>query len=450
MMLDTSFLPTLSQQDVERAIQLIQQAYSPQLNAVTTEDLKRLQHELFEMQKRPEAWGLIIPLLEAPDPNVQFFGAHTGQVKIARDWEHFPPQHVESLKNVMVQLTAHSIAMGRGKVILRKLFVALTSLALKLVPGRPTRWPDWIMACVTSFSGVGAPSEHILDFLAIVAEEVGSADLLGSSKMQVQQTLIDGIPMVVHAIKTSVDRPRVTASNREIQSAIKCFQAWMNLLPTNDIIPMIPTLISFLDPTPEDDTIFLASSEALQEIMSKSPLSDGSGSKTLTEPLLLWLDEIGSQIVQHSVSAKEVSLISHSLCQLLVALGDHSTSYLAVNITSQTIVTAAPFAQSGMSITRGHLVQTFLRLLLAYTGFPGYYGLDEEESEMTLGFWYLFQETLWSTDFLEEDTANGNGQQQVATARAVYSEVVKVLRRKATFPPPGDNWTKDQVEKFQV
>ena len=64
---------------------LIQQAYSPQIN-VAAEDLKRLQHELFEMQKRPEAWGLIIPLLEAPDPNVQFFGAHTGQVKIARDW----------------------------------------------------------------------------------------------------------------------------------------------------------------------------------------------------------------------------------------------------------------------------------------------------------------------------------------------------------------------------
>ena len=214
---------------------------------------------------------------------------------------------------------------------------------------------------------------------------------------------------------------------------------------------MIPILISFLDPTPEDDTIFLASSEALQEIMSKSALSDGSGSKTLTEPLLLWFDEIGSHIVQHSVSVKDVSPISHSLCQLLVALGDHSTSYLAVNITSQTAVTAAPVAQpGGMNKPRGHLVQTFLRLLLAYTGFPGYYGLDEEESEMTLGFWYLFQETLWSTDFPEEDTAGGNGQQQVATAKAVYSEVVKVLMRKAMFPPPGNNWTKGASLNFNI
>lgn len=38
------------------------------------------------MQRRPEAWGLVIPFLDNQDPNVQFFGAHTAQVKIARDW----------------------------------------------------------------------------------------------------------------------------------------------------------------------------------------------------------------------------------------------------------------------------------------------------------------------------------------------------------------------------
>ena len=48
----------------------------------------------------------------------------------------------------------------------------LSSLALKLVPLHPTRWPDWILQCVTSLSGNGASNEYILDFLAIVAEEV--------------------------------------------------------------------------------------------------------------------------------------------------------------------------------------------------------------------------------------------------------------------------------------
>lgn len=85
--------------------------------------------------------------------------------------------------------------------------------------------------------------------------------------------------------------------------------------------------------------------------------------------------------------------------------------------------------------------------MLAYTGFPGYYGVDEEESELTLGFWYLFQETLWSTDFYvsgeeKSDASERNGPDQVIMARAVYFEVVKLLRRKATFPIPGSNWSK--------
>src|SRR6266550_7729518 len=139
---------------------------------------------------------------------------------------------------------------------------------------------------------------------------------------------------------------------------------------------MIPVLVTLLDPAAEDDAIFIASSETLQEILSKSALSDGSGTRTLTEPLLLWLDSTGAQIADRSVSTGEVNSISHSLCQLLVAIGDHSTSYLAMNITSQTLVStqfAAPnsVSQQGESKTRAYFVQTFLRLMLAYTGFPG-------------------------------------------------------------------------------
>ncbi|KIL55723.1 hypothetical protein M378DRAFT_570334 [Amanita muscaria Koide BX008] len=104
--------------------------------------------------------------------------------------------------------------------------------SLKLVPGRlPMRWPDWIMACVTMFSGLGSPTESVHDFLAIVAEEVGSADLLGLSNLQIQQTLSDSIPMVTHAINTTLESLPVSTA-LEIQSAIKCFQAWITLLPT--------------------------------------------------------------------------------------------------------------------------------------------------------------------------------------------------------------------------
>lgn len=43
------------------------------------------QQELFEIQKRPEACDFVLPLLDHEGLNV-FLGAHTVQVRIARDW----------------------------------------------------------------------------------------------------------------------------------------------------------------------------------------------------------------------------------------------------------------------------------------------------------------------------------------------------------------------------
>ena len=83
-----------------------------------------------------------------------------------------------------------------------------------------------------------------------------------------------------------------------------------------------------------------------------------------------------------------VDEVSRSLCKLLVALGDHSAMYFAKNIASPTQLKPAPPSAFPLPFPLplplplvSHLVQNFLRLLLAYTALPGYYGADEEESE---------------------------------------------------------------------
>ena len=53
---------------------------------------------------------------------------------------------------------------------------------MKLHPSSPSRWPDWLRSTLSAFSTMGVPREHIMDFLAIVAEEVESADLLPPRK----------------------------------------------------------------------------------------------------------------------------------------------------------------------------------------------------------------------------------------------------------------------------
>ncbi|KAH7927601.1 ARM repeat-containing protein [Leucogyrophana mollusca] len=452
-----NFLPALNQADVHQAAQLIQQAYLPAHAHVSSDDQRRLQQELFDIQRRPEAWGLVIPFLENPDPNVQFFGAHTAQVKIARDWDSFPQENASQLRDLMLELTSYCILSGRNKVILRKLFVAIASLALKLAPGSSSQWPDWIVSSVKFLSSRGSASEHLLDYLSIVAEEVESADLLGPAKMQMQQSLLDASPMVVQAIMSSITQSREQMKTQELQSALKCLQAWMPVLRGSDITPLIPLLIALLTPSPPeadfDESVFVPASDAIQELTSRSSLAGGAGISTLTDPLLVWLDAWGSRILQSSLSSGFVDGVSHSLCKLVVALGDHSNTYFASNITSPVTVAITPQ-------TRSHLVQSFLRLLLGYTGLPGYYGIDEEESEMTLGFWYLLQESLWSADYNSQDEEDENAPPKVeerekdqwAVVTAVFGELVHVLRRKIVWPEKSvlSGWAKDQVDKFQV
>lgn len=112
----------------------------------------------------------------------------------------FPKEHAVALKDMLMDLTGKAIANGRSKVILRKLyaavsvyiiitlwvaflkFVQLSQLALKLHPTRPSQWPDWILATVTYISGHGVSPELLLEFLAIVPEEIRTSDLITTTK----------------------------------------------------------------------------------------------------------------------------------------------------------------------------------------------------------------------------------------------------------------------------
>lgn len=140
-----------------------------------------------------------------------------------------------------------------------------------------------------------------------------------------------------------------------------------------------------------------------------------------------------------------VDPVSHSFCKLLVALGEQSTSYFATNITSRAIVSPSGF-------TKSYLVQAYLRAILSYTGLPGYAGLDEDESEMTLAFWYLFQESLWTADYHPDFDEDGTGPpglegEQATVTQALYRELVQILRRKVIWPSDS-SWPRGRSPPF--
>ncbi|KAG9095471.1 hypothetical protein FRC06_009767 [Ceratobasidium sp. 370] len=382
------FQVALSPQDIAQAQQLVTQLYSPSTRPEVQQSINRRVHhhptmlaaqtdlifcEYIFMHRGAASY------LFVQDPNVQFFGALTIQVKIARDWDAFPQEHATTLRDTLLELAGRATTRNLPRLTTRKLFVALCSLALRLAPTSPpanteSRWPNWVLGTAQSLSASGATPEQVLEFLTIVAEEMARSDLVSAKKY--------------------------------------------------NITPLIPLLIDLLSPSADEDT-FAAASDVLQEILTKSALSEGgAGLRTLTIPLLDWISQVGVGIMEQAVSAGDSGPISHSVCKLVTALGEHSTQHLAGNLTEPRI-------------------QAFIKVALGYTGFPGWYGADEEESEMVLPFWYLLEEALLDAEYVGDPQGELWGM-----AKMIYLELVKVLKRKVTWPADTSGWAKDQREKF--
>jgi len=164
-----------------------------------------------------------------------------------------------------------------------------------------------------------------------------------------------------------------------------------------------------------------------------SNFSTTAAIKTLTEPLLAWLSTTGHTIADNAHAEGRPNELSSSLCKLLCCLGDHSNAYIAKSIAQppekRTSTLRSGLAPSANAIARSQAdaqVQEFLRCMLIYTGFAGYYGVDEEDSETTLGFWYLLQESLWEVveggedeDEALEWAATVNAESNLAVRRAI-------------------------------
>ena len=145
------------------------------------------------------------------------------------------------------------------------------------------------------------------------------------------QSLLDAAPTVIEAITTSITLPREQLRINDFRAAMRCLQAWIPILRgklvmirvyalfflywlllvnNSELTSLVPLLVDLLPPTitpmhPEgvfDEGIFVPASVALQEIMSKSSLSGGgAGARSLTDPLLSWMDVWGSRILESNI-----------------------------------------------------------------------------------------------------------------------------------------------------
>ncbi|KAJ7493752.1 armadillo-type protein, partial [Mycena latifolia] len=474
-------LAPLAAADVEQAIGLIQAAYAPAA-ATDLAQLQSLQEALLAMQRTPAAWGLVVPLLAHADANVQFFGAHTAHAKISRgDLASLRQEDQLALRDALVSLAG----VPRPRVVRRKLYGALTALALRLVPGRPSAWEGWVEGTVSALVGAGAPSAQIHEFLAGAAEDVGAANLLPQPKIQLTESLHDAAPLVLQSVSAVLAAPE--SDDEALPAALVCLAAWLpsGVLPATDVAVLIPRLISLV--LVANDAARTAASSVLQDLLAR-PLA-AWGPAVLLEPLFLWAARAFPSPSPPAANYNyeyahdgydKARLRAHG--KLLVALGDAGVEWVAGHL-----VDVTPVAVEDASAPRAELAQGFLRVVLALTAVdPGGAPLpspssqsreedddDDEEDESgdagaPLGFWYLLQEALWEVPpenaYLFASSSSSSSSQfpsssshsvaRAAHAQGAYVALVKVLRGKVVYPSVGTGggkaWSKERLERFAV
>ncbi|ORZ07309.1 armadillo-type protein [Lobosporangium transversale] len=437
--------------------EVIQQFYAGQDSAYQ----KSAQEYLHNLQKEPFAWELAPRLLSSQSENSQFFGAHTYQVKIARDWKTIPEDRIEWVRGELIRWIAR---YSNGPAFIRtKLCLALSAYAIRAVP---TYWSDFIRSFYQDlhahlnqnidgvFMSQQAMEAALLDFMTIVAEELSRAEIEPMQRSRLSGEVSTGIPLIMSFIQKIL----VGNDSASKQKALICFKSWVQYGVAFDVIQ--PVLGLALNSLLHDET-FDAAADVWSEIMSSTAAAKHQN--TVCEGLMpCFASEWARAKHLESIQAENED-ISKSLCQLLSTFGDNFSDWIAARFLRSDIV-------------------VYLEMMMGFAGFPGYYAEDETISDLTLNFWYMLQESLselqpddaddedqggmMSHESLDDDrhvilstissasSITGLNKESLQTIKEasvhVYTRLAEVLRKKLEYPPHKEwiSWARDIRQEF--
>ncbi|KAI8096689.1 armadillo-type protein [Halteromyces radiatus] len=425
---------------------LVEQLYT----SIDPQVTKTIQEQLQAIQRHPEAWELASNLLSIPSDHCRFFGAHTIQVKIARDWNTLPSDRIDWLRD---ELFTWIIKCSNGSMfVTRKLCIALIAYAFQVVPNYWQQFiPQSIQAFISGAQAYGVSTENInqtiLEFLTMLPEEISNAELIGGQKSQLMQEFKDGLPLVLSTLSNFLFAPETTDVSL-LQKSLKCFQSWIQYgINIEDVALLLTQTMSLL----ANDELFEAAADVLLEGMQQSSWTRYN---SFRDNLLVCFTSDGMKKKFADCIQDEDDDLGRSLAKLFTTFGETFTDFVALQLARSDI-------------------QCLMDMTLQLTGFQGYYPVDQEISEIPLNFWYVLQETLFDHGIIpvrQFEMAKRDGDDDVSldsttsdeqrlwtqhcgeTAVILYQRLVTVIKQKAIFPKDDvwRTWTKDLKDKFRI
>ncbi|KAJ2553846.1 hypothetical protein EV175_002790 [Coemansia sp. RSA 1933] len=436
------------------------QSFAQALSVPTQEALQALP----QFQKQQSAWQFAFDLLASDNVNCRFFGAHTLQVKIARDWATLDEERQYALRSELIRLVVEQSDAPVN--VLSKINQALSAYALHTVPDV---WSNFLPSVIDEIteraSNAGKSTEctgyAIIDLLELFPEELNRTALAITQHAKLIQDTKDSLPQVLD-ILTSVVRglpgSSAVATAPEFAECVgrdpvwrarawKAILQWLQFGVAGDTL-----FVSLLDlgmqqleimaahqlngSNAVDDDEIGAATTVLDDMASNTNMASKYaktiGTLVLERTGQPWITDVLKQCIADNNDQRALQWGS-----TIVSFGETYTEFIVQKIGDPQL---------------GEHISTFLQIMLALSRFPGYHGIDEDVSDQPLNFWYLLQEAL--VDFVCESQDDPELMQRVAetqeVVRQVYIELLKVLVSKCTYPPT-DVWVdadKEERERF--
>ncbi|KAK9687193.1 hypothetical protein K7432_014890 [Basidiobolus ranarum] len=327
---------------------------------------------LHNLQKEPNGWQLASILLENSSSQNQFFGAHTFQIKISRDWNTLPEGQVEQLRDEIIKWI---VEFSNGpNLVLTKLCLALTTYALRTVP---ETWTNFIPATLQALE-VESKKPHsrpvntenaFLEILTLIPEELNRADLIGSKKSQFNQELLDSIPLVLNTIGTFLSNDTRTDIAYELlrQKSLRCLQSWIQYgIPSDSLAPIFNRVLILL----QRESTFEAATEVLIELLTRQ--GNSQYGNTLSESFFQCITSPWMKNVVDTCIRESNEDVASNLARLLTTYGEEFTEYIVQHL-----------AKPDTSI--------YLEMMIGFIGFPGYFAEDQEISFLSIKILFTFQ-----------------------------------------------------------
>lgn len=207
----------------------------------------------------------------------------------------------------------------------------------------------------------------MLEFLTVLPEEVTHAVVPATMRGQVRQEMVGAFSAILQCLEQCMLDERSASVKCQ---ALRCTQSWIQFkIPVKDLSSLITRTLALL---PDSET-FEAAVEVILELVSH-PQSEQYEMSICVGLLPRLTTGWCREKFDEAYSQNDEDFCTN-ICRLLLGFGQTFTGFLIKHILTPEI-------------------SSMMEMILKCTAYPGFYGVDEENSEQTLDFWYVLQDTL--------------------------------------------------------